>query len=66
MARKNLDCSECGAEYTIVAREDEDPSFCPFCGDPGANYVSDDARDEEDEDDEDDFDGYSVHDEDDE
>ena len=53
MARKKLDCSECGAEYTITAKGHEDPSYCPFCGDPGTNLLND----RDDDDDEDDFDG---------
>lgn len=49
VARKNLDCSECGAEYTVTSKESDDPSYCPFCGDPGTNYVSDDEDDDEDD-----------------
>jgi hypothetical protein len=37
-----------------LPRRDEDPSFCPFCGDPGTNLLND--RDDGDDDDDEDFD----------
>jgi len=60
MARKKMDCGECGAEYSITTKEVEDPIFCPFCGDGTANAVIADRVDDEDEDeeDEDTDDGY--------
>ncbi len=60
VARKKLDCSECGAEYTITGPADEDPSYCPFCGDPGTNLIGDKSDDDED----DDEDGFDADDED--
>ena len=29
---KEFLCEQCDAEYEILHREKEKPSFCPFCG----------------------------------
>jgi len=37
-------CEQCDAEYQILHREQDDPTFCPFCG---WQKMPDDDEDEE-------------------
>jgi predicted Zn-ribbon and HTH transcriptional regulator len=44
-------CEECGAEFTILHGEIDEPSFCPFCkADLDLEEEIDDWDDEEEED----------------
>lgn len=63
MAKKVIDCPECGTKSTVSSQSTSPIQCCPFCG----NTLLSDSHDEDDDDfDEDDGDGLNEFDPDDE
>ena len=52
---KNLECENCGAEYTVTYDQDKNelPRTCPFCGNEIEEFILDDMDELKMDDDED-------------
>lgn len=43
-----LECSECGEDFTVISHSGGVPEMCPYCGSDMDNSNNDDYEDDED------------------